>query len=127
MFRSHFTDDLQEKLYATRNTVLADYIFTFPAVIIQPLTGFWLIWQSGYDWTSLWLVTTYVLYFIAGICWLPVVWIQIQLKEMILHCIEHDAELPTQYNHYFKLWFILGWPAFVSLIAVFFLMVMKPT
>jgi len=127
MFRSHFTNDLQEKLYATRNTVLADYIFTFPAVIIQPLTGFWLIWQSGYDWTSLWLVTTYVLYIIAGICWLPVVWIQIQLKEMILHCIEHDAELPTQYSHYFKLWFILGWPAFVSLIAIFFLMVMKPT
>ncbi len=126
MFRSYFTDDLQEKLYASRNTVLADYIFTFPAVIVQPLTGFWLVWHSGYDWMSMWLLATYVIYVIAGLCWLPVVRIQIQLKKMVLHCVENRTELPTRYNKYFKVWFLLGWPAFIGLVAIFFLMVMKP-
>jgi len=126
MFRSYFTDDLQEKLYASRNTVLADYIFTFPAVIVQPLTGFWLVWQSGYDWMSMWLFATYVIYIIAGLCWLPVVWIQIQLKKMVIHSMGSGAELPARYNKLFKLWFLLGWPAFIGLVAVFFLMVIKP-
>lgn len=58
MFRSRFTDDLAEKLYAARGTVWADYIFTLPAVIFQPLTGAWLIWRGGYDWRELWLVAT---------------------------------------------------------------------
>ena len=81
MFRSHFTTDNNQKLYAARSTVLADYVFTFPAAIVQPLTGVWLVWRSGYDWMSLWLVVTYILYAVAGACWLPVVWIQIQLKK----------------------------------------------
>ena len=86
MFRSHFTDDLHEKLYAVRNTVLADYIFTLPAVIIQPLTGVWLIWQSGFAWDETWLLITYGIYVIAGVCWLPVVWIQIRLKKYPHQC-----------------------------------------
>jgi len=126
MFRSYFTDDLQEKLYASRNTVLADYIFTFPAVIVQPLTGFWLVWQSGYDLMTLWLLITYVIYIVAGLSWLPVVWIQIQLKKMVLYSIENGTELPARYSKLFKVWFLLGWPAFIGLVSVFFLMVMKP-
>ncbi len=84
MFRSVFTDDIHQKLYATRNTVLADYLFTLPAVIIQPITGAWLVWFVGFNWTDTWLLVTYVLYLLAGICWLPVVWVQIQLKQMAL-------------------------------------------
>lgn len=126
MFRSHFTDNLHEKLYAARNTVLADYIFTFPAVIIQPLTGIWLIYLVGYNWTDLWLSLTYCIYIIAGICWLPVVWIQIQLKEMLQESISKKTELPERYHRLFKTWFLLGWPAFIGLVVVFFLMVSKP-
>jgi uncharacterized membrane protein len=126
MFFSYFTGDLKEKLYASRMTVLADYIFTLPAVIAQPLTGFWLVWRAGYDWTSTWLLATYVLYGIAGLCWLPVVWLQIQLKKMVLHSIVHNTPLPSRYKRFFKMWFLLGWPAFIGLIAIFFLMVIKP-
>lgn len=126
MFRSYFTNDLQEKLYASRNTVLADYIFTFPAVIAQPLTGFWLIWHGGFDWTSTWLLATYIIFIIAGLCWLPVVWIQIQLKKMVKDSVESGTELPVRYHKLFKIWFLLGWPAFLGLVTVFFLMVMKP-
>jgi len=126
MFRSHFTNDIHEKLYAARNTVLADMIFTLPAVVLQPLTGAWLIWQSGYGWLELWLFSTYVLYIIAGICWLPVVWIQIKLKRMLIVAADTNTALTDKYHALFKLWFILGWPAFLGLVTVFYLMVVKP-
>ena len=82
MFRSHFTADIGEKYYAARNTVVADYVFTLPAVLLQPLTGAWLVWQGGFDWLDKWLFITYAIYLVAGVCWLPVVWIQIKLKEI---------------------------------------------
>lgn len=126
MLRSYFTDNIHEKLYAARGTVLADYIFTLPAVIVQPLTGLWLVWQGGYDWMDLWLVITYAIYIIAGLCWLPVVWIQIQLKNMLAVAAENDTDLPPRYHKFFKIWFLLGWPAFIGLVVVFFLMVFKP-
>lgn len=126
MFRSWFTDNLHEKLYAARNTVLADYIFTFPAVVIQPLSGIALIIMVGYDWTDLWLMLTYGIYIVAGLCWLPVVWIQIQLKTMVAEALEKGTELPPRYHRLFRLWFILGWPAFIGLVIVFYLMVAKP-
>jgi len=126
MLRSHFTDNLHEKLYAARNTVLADNLFTIPSVIAQPLTGVWLIWQGGHEWTDLWLTMTYAIYIIAGLCWMPVVWIQIQLKSMLAECVDSGTELPERYYKLFKIWFMLGWPAFTSLVVVFFLMVFKP-
>ena len=126
MFRSWFTDNLHEKLYAARNTVLADYLFTFPAVIVQPLSGIALIHMVGYDWTDFWLMATYGLYFLAGLCWLPVVWIQIQLKTMVSDAVASGDTLPARYHKLFKLWFAIGWPAFIGLIAIFYLMVAKP-
>jgi uncharacterized membrane protein len=126
MLRSYFTDNIHEKLYAARGTVLADYIFTLPAVIIQPLTGLWLVLQGGYGWMDLWLVITYAIYIIAGLCWLPVVWIQIQLKNMLEVAAQNGSDLPPRYHRLFKIWFILGWPAFIGLVIVFFLMVFKP-
>jgi len=126
MVRSHFTDNIDEKLYAASNTVLADYCFTLPAVILQPLSGAWLIWYSGYDWLDLWLTATYGLYILAGICWIPVVWIQTDLKRMLQAAHAEGAPLPDRYFRLFKIWFLLGWPAFTALVIVFFLMVAKP-
>ena len=126
MLRSWFTKNVHEKFYAARNTVLADYLFTFPAAVIQPVSGVALIYTAGFDWTSQWLMTTYVIYVIAGLCWLPVVWIQIQLKNMCKDASENGAELPQRYYTLFKLWFALGWPAFGGFIVIFYLMVAKP-
>ena len=127
MYRSLFTDKLEEKLYAASNTVLADKLFSFPAVIVQPLTGFWLIAESGFSWNEYWLLTTYVIYIIAAACWIPVVWIQIQLKEMLTESINNKNELPARYHKLFKIWLTLGWPAFMGLVFVFYLMVTKPS
>jgi uncharacterized membrane protein len=126
MFRSCFTDSLCEKFYAIRTTVLADYLFTAPAAVLQPATGAWLIWDGGFRWDDSWLIATYVLYAIAGLCWLPVVAIQIRLKQIVAACLRAGKPLPHEYHRLFRVWFVLGWPAFLALAAVFFLMVVKP-
>ncbi len=126
MFRSCFTTNVHEKFYAARNTVLADYLFTFPAVAIQPVSGVILIDMAGFDWTDLWLMATYIIYLIAGLFWLTVVWIQIQLKNMCKKASECGTKLPERYHKLFKIWFLLGWPAFAGLIVVFYLMIAKP-
>jgi len=127
MYRSQYTSDIQEKYYAVRTTVLADFIFTLPAVLIQPLTGAWLVWRVGYGWDNNWLLLSYGLYLLAGACWLPVVWIQMTLSNMLKHCINENKDLPARYYRLFRLWFILGWPAFLGLILIFYLMTAKPT
>ena len=126
MYRSQSTADVQQKLYAARNTVLADYLFTLPAVILQPLSGAWLIWHGGYAWNEFWLSVTYGLYLLAGICWLPVVWIQIELKRLLVAAEKTNTPLSPRYEALFRVWFMLGWPAFTGLLIIFFLMVSKP-
>lgn len=125
MYRSKYTDDLQQKYYAARNTVLADFLFTTPAVIIQPVTGFWLVWQIGYPWNADWLLLSYVLYILIGCFWLPVVYIQMRLKHILKSCIDDNKPLPDEYHRLFRLWFWLGVPAFTLLIGIFYLMVVK--
>jgi uncharacterized membrane protein len=126
MFRSWFTKNIHEKFYAARNTVLADYLFTFPGAIIQPMSGVALVSMAGFDWASPWLVATYLVYLIAGLCWVPVVWIQIQLKHMCREASQNGTELPERYHTLFKLWFLLGCPAFGGFVVIFYLMVAKP-
>ncbi len=126
MLRSQATSSLEGKYYAIRTTVLADYLFTLPAIIIQPLTGAWLVHRAGINWLDFWLVATYVLYFVAGMCWIPVVWIQIRLKQILANSKRNNAEIPDAYHRLFRAWILLGIPAFLSLLAIFFLMVAKP-
>ena len=109
-----------------RKVVLADWLFTTPAVIVQPLTGIWLVHLACFPWTSRWLVISIVLYFVAGACWLPVVWMQIRMREMARRAVEEGTELPPSYFSYLRVWVSLGIPAFFSLVVVFYLMVAKP-
>lgn len=118
--------DLAAKVYATRTVVIADFIFTLPSVIIQPITGILLLKFLGYKPFDLWLTLSYIGFGIAGLCWLPVVWIQIRLRNLAVVSFRNDKELPKEYYQLFKLWFYLGWPAFIAVIIIFFLMVFKP-
>ena len=127
MARGHSSAVPPARRFAASTTVLADFLFTLPAVIVQPLSGAWLIWRGGFAWTDRWLVVTYVLYLVAGACWLPVVAIQMRMKSML------DAEAAgagldeAALSRLFRWWFALGFPAFGGLVVVFFLMVAKPT
>lgn len=109
-----------------RHVVLADWMFTTPSVIVQPLTGFWLVHLAGFPWTSRWIVWSIVLYFVAGACWLPVVWMQIRMRDMARVAVEEGTPLPERYFRYLKVWVALGIPAFFALVVVFYLMVAKP-
>lgn len=126
MLQAKLTDSPLIRHHVASRTVLADYFFTLPAVIIQPVSGAWLIREAGFIWTDPWLIYTYLLYGVMGACWIPVVWIQIRLKTLARESWESNLPLAEQYHSLFKWWFALGWPAFLSLIAIFYLMVAKP-
>ena len=111
---------------AARTTVVADMLFTLTAGIVQPLSGFWLIHLAGYDPFAPWLVWTYALYLLALACWLPVVWLQLRLRDMLAAKVRGEAIDEARFRRLFRWWFALGWPAFLGLVTVFWLMVAKP-
>jgi uncharacterized membrane protein len=114
------------RLFAARTTVRADFLFTLPAVVLQPVTGAWMMVHASFDPRQLWLEASYALYLLAGVCWLPVVWLQIRMKRM-LEAKTAGADFDSAaFERLRKTWFILGWPAFLGLVLVFFLMVAKP-
>ena len=112
--------------FAARTTALADMMFTLTAGIVQPLSGFWLVVIAGYDPLAPWLVWTYALYLLALGCWLPVVWLQLRMRDLFGAKLAGEAIDEARLRRYFRWWFALGWPAFVGLVAVFWLMVAKP-
>jgi uncharacterized membrane protein len=127
MAAGHLTGTPQASHFAAATTVRADFLFTLPAVIIQPLSGAWLVWRGGFGWSERWLATTYALYLLAGACWLPVVAIQIRMKTMLETQAKTGQLDEAKLARLFRWWFALGWPAFGGLVAVFYLMVAKPS
>jgi uncharacterized membrane protein len=118
--------DISAIAHTNRVVVFADWVFTTPTIIIQPITGIWLLHLLGIPYTQGWVVVTIALYVIAGACWLPVVWLQIRMRDLSLNAFKHRQSLnPLYYNHA-KLWFWLGVPAFTAMVMVYFLMVFKP-
>ncbi|MCT4555495.1 MAG: DUF2269 domain-containing protein [Pelagimonas sp.] len=106
--------------------VVADWIFTTPAGIIQPLSGLWLIYLQGYALTEPWLLATYAIYMLAFLCWAPVVHLQIRIRDLAGQALHDGTPLPDAANRAYRIWFALGWPAFIGLVGVFWLMVTKP-
>ena len=107
--------------------VRADWFFTTPAGIVQPLTGLWLAHLAGYPLTTSWLVATYLLYLLAFICWAPVVHLQIRIRNLSGIAAAHEKPLPEDAIRAYGLWFALGWPAFGALMVIFWLMITKPS
>jgi len=106
--------------------VIADVVFTTTAVIIQPITGTILAYLIGWSLGEGWILLSILLYVVTGLCWLPVVWIQLKMRNLARVAQTTNTELPTTYYKLNNLWFILGFPAFVSVLAIFWLMVAKP-
>jgi uncharacterized membrane protein len=121
------TGNLQTIAHTNKIVVFADWLFTTPTVVLQPLTGIWLVLLLGFSIYEPWLIATYCLYIIAGICWLRVVWLQIQMRKISCQALEKNTNLDKTYNQYSRQWFWLGIPAFISMIIIFLLMVSKPS
>jgi uncharacterized membrane protein len=126
MWLAHLTRDPRVIAAAARSTVRADFLFTTPAVIVQPVTGALLIENAGFSPDEPWLVAVYALYALAGACWLPVVWLQIRARDLASAAAASGGPLPPQYHRCMQLWFALGWPAFAAVLAIFWLMTAKP-
>jgi uncharacterized membrane protein len=109
-----------------RIVVIADTVFTATAVVAQPVTGAALAWMTGTPLLTPWIASSLVLYLLVGACWLPVVWIQIKMRDLARAARDAGEPLPARYHRLFRAWFILGWPAFAGVIAIFALMIAKP-
>ena len=106
--------------------VRADWLFTTPAGLVQPLTGLWLVSIAGYGLTEGWLLATYALYLLAFVCWAPVVHLQIRIRDLAGDALITGQQLPEAARRLYRLWFCLGWPAFLALVVIFWLMIAKP-
>jgi len=127
LFFVNRTGPVQAIATVARLVVRADWWFTTPAVVFQPLSGLWLAYLAGWPWDTPWLMTSVALYLLAGLCWLPVVWIQIQMRQIAAQSAARgDATLPPAYWRHARVWEGLGYPAFLAMLAVYFLMVLKP-
>jgi uncharacterized membrane protein len=108
-----------------RHVVLADWLFTTPTVIFQPISGVWMASLAGWPLSTPWVATSLGLYVLAGLCWLPVVWLQVRMAKIAAEAVAGKAALPGHYWRMARLWFWLGVPAFISMVLVVALMVLK--
>ena len=125
MWMAHLTSKPTIISEVTKVVVKADWIFTATSGVLQPITGILLAREMGIALESKWLIWAYVLYIIAFACWVPVVWLQIRMRNLAAIAASTNNELPLQYFKYARAWFILGWPAFTAMLAIFYLMVAK--
>ncbi len=126
MLVAHLRGDPHEIAGVARTVVLADFLFTATAVILQPITGVLLAWEAGYSLLDGWIVVSLVLYGITGAFWLPVVWMQMQMRDLVSEAVASQAPMPRRYHRLFWTWFACGFPAFAAVLAIFWLMIVRP-
>jgi uncharacterized membrane protein len=126
MFFTNRSGSVAAQAVVSKLVVRADWWFTTPTVIIQPLSGIAMVHMAGWPLTSPWLMASMALYVLAGACWLPVVWLQLRMARLAAQAHEQGTAMPERYWRDARLWEALGYPAFVAMAVVFFLMVNKP-
>ena len=124
MFKAYRSRDAAAIQVTSGHVVLADWIFTAPAVALQLATGLWLTSYLGISYRSAWLVSVIALFVLVAACWLPVVWIQIKLRRLIHGSV--DGKIPRRFSRLMRIWVALGIPAFAMTLALLWLMVFKP-
>lgn len=107
--------------------VLADMVFTATAAIAQPITGYFLAQQIGQPIFEGWVWLSLLLYVFVGLFWLPVIWIQIRMRNLAAGARDAGTALPTAYHKLFRIWFACGIPAFTAVLAIVWLMLTKPS
>ncbi|MEJ5031370.1 DUF2269 family protein [Comamonas sp. MYb69] len=127
MFFANRSGNVAAQAVVSRLVVRADWWFTTPAVIIQPISGWALMVMAGWPWHTPWLLLSMALYVLAGLCWLPVVGMQIRMARLAANADAQGQPLPDEYRRLASRWEALGYPAFVAMLGVYYLMVNKPT
>ena len=112
--------------FVARWVVIADWLFTATTMVVQPVTGLYLARSMRLPLTSGWVWWSIVLFVVAGACWLPVIWLQMRMRDLAADAAARGEGLPNAYWRAFRYWILLGTPALLSFIVIFYLMVAKP-
>ena len=107
--------------------VLADTVFTATAAVIQPITGYLLAREVGWPLLTGWVAWSLALYVIVGLFWLPVVWMQVRMRDLAVTARDAGAPLPALYHRLYRWWFAFGFPAFAAVLAIIWLMLTRPS
>jgi uncharacterized membrane protein len=126
MVMANATRDAKLIAHTASIVVIADFIFTATAVVAQPISGLLLARLAGWSVTEPWVALSITLYVLTGLFWLPVVWIQMQLRDIARTCAATGEALPERYHRLYRIWFAFGFPAFTSVLAILWLMVARP-
>jgi uncharacterized membrane protein len=126
MLVAHLRGDPHEIAGVARTVVLADFLFTASAVVLQPVTGVWLAWSTGHSLLDGWIALSIALYIVTGAFWLPVVVMQMRMRDLAIAAVAKGAPLPPQYHRIFWWWFAFGFPAFAAVLGIFWLMIARP-
>jgi uncharacterized membrane protein len=124
MLLAHRTGNAGIVAGVARIVVIADFLFTATAVVVQPITGVLLTWIVGYSLLDGWIALSIALYLLTGAFWLPVVWMR--MRDLAAAAVRAGTPLPAEYHRPFRLWFAFGFPAFGAVVAIFWLMIAKP-
>ena len=127
MLMAHRTADARLIAHTAGVVVIADLLFTATAVVLQPISGAALAMIGGYPMLGGWIGASLALYVLAGVCWLPVVWIQLRLRNLAREAATSGTPLPQVYFRLWRIWFALGVPAFAAVAAIIWLMTAKPS
>lgn len=126
MLMAHRTQDAAFVARTAGVVVVADLLFTASAVAIQPITGYLLADMMGVPLGSGWLGLALALYVVAGVFWLPVVWIQMRMRDLARSAAASGQALPPAYHRLYRIWFLCGFPGFGSVMAILWLMIARP-
>ncbi len=126
MVMAHRTGSASLIAHTARIVVVADWVFTASAVVIQPVTGALLVEALGWSWGEGWIVISLALYVLTGAFWLPVVWIQHRMRDLAAIAATENASLPGAYHRLYRAWFLCGFPAFAAVLAIIWLMLARP-
>jgi uncharacterized membrane protein len=127
MVMAHRSGDAVHIARTASVIVLADAVFTGTAVILQPVTGVLLLNETGRSITEGWVLLSLALYAVAGLFWLPVVWMQMRMRDLARAAARSQHALPARYHRLYHLWFWCGLPGFASVLAILWLMIARPS
>lgn len=126
MVLAHRTGEPAIVATVARMVVVADFVFTATAVVAQPVTGLLLVWVAGWSLWEGWIVLSILLYVLTGAFWLPVVWMQMRMRDLAQAAARDGGPLPRTYHRLYRTWFAFGFPAFAAVLAIFWLMITRP-
>jgi uncharacterized membrane protein len=107
--------------------VIADMIFTLSAVLLQPISGGLLMVLSATGFAERWLAVSLAFFALAGAFWIPVVFMQVDMRNLARTAAEKREPLPPRYFALFRRWFLFGIPGFGSVMIILWLMIAKPS